>query len=181
MLNFLLAIVEEDKREKIEILYYKYNKDMIRYAKSKLRNANHRNYKNDAYDAVQNTFLKLIKYIPDEITKEKSYVFAVLDNEINKILKDKEYFVDLYEQEDLVDEDDFVEILILKLQLDNIGRLVNQFDDKFRIPMLMKYGYDMTVEQIAEQLDIPASSIYWRLGKARQMIKTAIERGDLDE
>ena len=178
LLNFLLSVVDESKHDKVLYLYNKYHSDLIRYAKSELRNANHRNFKNDAFDVVQNTYLKLLKYLPDEIKYEKSYVFTILDNEINKFLNEKEYYMDIYEHEDLVSEDEFIDALIKKEQIENIGALINMLNDKFRIPMLMKYGYEISVEQIAKQLDLTVPAVYKRLEKARAIIKKQLDEGD---
>ena len=75
-----MSVTEEDKHGKVQYLFDKYCKILVPYTKNELRSANCPNYHYDAYDIVRNTFLNLIKYMPESIESEKrspspSFVF----------------------------------------------------------------------------------------------------------
>lgn len=97
MLLFLMSMVEESDRGKVEEFYRRYKEDMLKYATSKMMRAGRKNYLFDAEDAVQATFFKIIKYISNidfdrEEKAVKNYIFSILTNEINKILRKKRNF-----------------------------------------------------------------------------------------
>lgn len=61
MLQFLLSISDESNHSKIEYLYNRYQKEMMRVAKSRLKQLGMPNYEIDAEDVVQNAFVKIAK------------------------------------------------------------------------------------------------------------------------
>ena len=63
MLLFLLSLSDESNYGKIEYIYNTYHDYMMKYAVSKLRSVNRANTFYDAEDAVQNTFMKIVKHI----------------------------------------------------------------------------------------------------------------------
>ena len=176
MLFFLLSIVDESKHDKVWYLYNKYNDDLISYARSELKRKNDKNYENDAWDVVQNTFLRLIQYMPEEIKFEKSYVFKILTNEIYKHLNKTEYYEDIDDNENLASEEDFEEIVAEEDNKKIIATIIYNLEDKFRMPIIMKYEFEMSVKDIAEQLDLAVPSVYSRLEKAYGLIKEEYER-----
>ena len=60
MLQFLLTLADESEHSKIEELYNTYHADMLRYATVKFAQGKCCQY---AEDAVQNTFIKIVRYI----------------------------------------------------------------------------------------------------------------------
>ena len=93
MLQFLLSIADEKDHAKIEYLYQQYHSDMLRIAKSRLRQKGMPNYELDAEDAVQNAFFKITKYIHRiDFTAEgkeiKAYVLKIVSNEVSRIVSD---------------------------------------------------------------------------------------------
>ena len=63
MLQFLLTISDEKYHPKIEYLYNTFHHKMIAYAEMKFYSYGRKNVKEDAEDAVQSTFLNMVKYI----------------------------------------------------------------------------------------------------------------------
>lgn len=176
MIFFLLSIVDESKHNKIRYLYNKYKDDLLSYARSELKRKNDNNFENDALDVVQNTFLRLIQYMPEDIKFEKTYVFKILINEINKHLNKTEYYEDIDHNENVASEEDFEEIVAEEENKKLIATIIYNLEDKFRIPIIMKYEFDMSVNDIAKQLDLAVPSVYSRLEKAYGLIKIEYER-----
>ena len=95
MLQFLLTLTDESNHGKVEHIYNTYHKYMMRYAVSKLKAAGRTNAVYDAQDAVQNSFMKIVKHI-DRIDFSrgekdvKNYCLTILYNEVCNVLSDNE-------------------------------------------------------------------------------------------
>ena len=176
MLCFLLSIVDENKKEKVKYLYHKYFDRMISFAKSSLIAKNDSNFDDDACDVVQNTFLKLLQYMPDQVEYERSYVFKILTNEIYKFLNKEKYYEDIDDYEDMASEEEFEEIVIAENDKEIIAKIIYDLDERLRVPIVMKYEFEMSAEEIAQQLDIAVRSVYARLDKAYALIKKEYDK-----
>ena len=60
MLLLLLSLTDESQRDQVELIYYKYEKDLGIFARNKLKMLGI-NDRNAADDIVQNSFVKIIK------------------------------------------------------------------------------------------------------------------------
>lgn len=63
MLAFLLTITDEEYRARIRKLYRRYHNEVYAYAYVALKKKGVQNIDGICEDAVQNTFLKLTKYV----------------------------------------------------------------------------------------------------------------------
>lgn len=66
----------------------------------------------------------------------------------------------------------FIEDTVLQRE-DNhrILKAVHALDEKHRLPVILRYYHDCSVEEIAQILDIPAGTVHSRLNKARRQLK----------
>lgn len=60
-------------------------------------------------------------------------------------------------------------------QLAALRRIVANLEEKCRLPVLLYYGMEMPVEEIAQALHIPAGTVKSRLFAARKKIKRELE------
>ena len=74
-------------------------------------------------------------------------------------------------------EDDFFDSLCTKEQLNEVTSIINSLDEKFRVPLLLRYEFDLSVETIATRLNISISTTYYRLQKGRLLVKNRFEEG----
>lgn len=68
--------------------------------------------------------------------------------------------------------------------LDQLFQAINTLDDKYRIPLLLKYVSELTEAEIAQTLRIPLSTVKSRLYTARQRLKqsvAALQGGGIDD
>ena len=63
MLIFLLSLADEQYRPQIERLFRRYHNKMMRVARQSFARAKHHNPALDAEDAVQSTFLSIVRYV----------------------------------------------------------------------------------------------------------------------
>ena len=152
-----------------------YHDDMIRFARHKLRIAGVQSYEVDAQDAVQSSFLKLCKYyksifesVPDK--QLKVYVFSIVRNEVNSIINVNNRFEKAYECIETLTDEEFLERLKIKEQYDDVMDAIKKLDDKYSFTLLFYYVEEMSVKNIAENMEIPEKTVYTRLERGRALL-----------
>ncbi|WP_044478917.1 RNA polymerase sigma factor [Paenibacillus antibioticophila] len=55
-----------------------------------------------------------------------------------------------------------------------IQKAADQLDDKLKLPLIMYYAVDMTIEEIASTLSIPGGTVKSRLHKARRIMRNVV-------
>ena len=173
MLLFLSAIADEDNREAIVYLYDRYHGDMLKTAARVLGDAKSRVL--DSEDAVQNAFLKIIKYWNER--RMRAYVMAVVTNEALTILQKDAIAVDLDEVADsVISDDDFAERLCIKDQYRRVVEEITKLDDRYSIPLQMRYVEELSVNQIAELLGISPKTVYTNLRRGKILLLKQLEK-----
>ena len=175
MLTFLLSITEEDNKSKTEHIYKTYHDDMIRFARYRLRIAGCVNYEIDAEDAVQNAFVKIIKYIsvinfdaPEKAIK--SYIFSIVANEANTIISECAFDKSIDDCTELVSDEDFWDEIDLKLYYTEVVEEIKRMDERYSIPLYLHYCREMSGKEISALLGIPEKSVYTRLSRGRKLL-----------
>lgn len=181
MLIFLLSIIDDDKRDKIEQIYDKYHIEMYKIAKHKLRGRPNAHF--EAEEALQNAFIKIIQHF-DSIRFEEgekslhAYFLTIVTNEAINILNNHTEHIGIYEiEETLSSEDDFIEQLCLKSDYDKVVQAIIELDDRYSILLQLKFVEQLTVEEIAEHLNMKVKTVYTNLSRGKnQLIRILKER-----
>lgn len=173
MLDTILSVIEsQEEKAIIERLYYEYESQMYSAAFAILR------HKQDAEDAVQSAFLKIIEYLPtlnlDLNLQTQSLLTLITRNiALNEIKKRKQRLKHELEIENLetipVIED------FDKISYKEIQKLVEQLTDDLKNVIIMRYMLDYSPKMIAELLDITESAVYKRIAAARKLLKSSTE------
>ncbi|MBR2054702.1 MAG: sigma-70 family RNA polymerase sigma factor, partial [Clostridia bacterium] len=58
--------------------------------------------------------------------------------------------------------------------------IVKALPEKYRMCVLLYYWQEMTLEEVAQVLDISKSTVHHRLEKAKEMLKTELERSEME-
>ena len=137
--------------------------------------------KEDAEDLYQQAFL--VAYEKNEIEEDgnpKSYLITIASNIWNNVKRKRArrennigtaYFDD-EEVELLADAGRSVEDeVISRDEKDKLRRLVAALPDKYRAVILMYYMEEMSIDDIASALRIPAGTVKSRMNKARKILK----------
>ena len=175
MLLYLLSIAAERHHDKIEYLFNTYNSDMIRFAKFRFKYAGVKSYSVDAEDAVQNAFVRIIKYISsvdfeaDEPTV-RSYVLSIVSNEVTNILTDYKETEDIDEYVSELTDDSFMEQLNINERYERVVAAIEKMDDKYRTALLLRYRDEMTVKEISGLLGISEKAVYARLERGKRIL-----------
>jgi len=181
MLSFLLTLVDEQHRDIVQYIYDMYHDDMIRFARHKLRIAGVPSYDIDAQDAVQSAFLKICKYykaILEDIPEKqfKSYIFAIVKNESKDIIKGNKRFEIADENLETLPDEEFLERLKIKEQYDDVMDAIKKLDDKYSFTLLFYYVEEMSVKNIAENMEIPEKTVYTRLERGRALLLETLNK-----
>ena len=180
MLATLLVIAEENDREKVRFLYDNFHNDMLIFAKGRLKDAKRTNYQTEAEDAVQNTFIRLIRYIHRiDFSKPKialrTYVLTVLSNEISEMLSQVPESPVTPEMLDSTWEDTFYEELNLEKCRERVAEALRRLDPQFTLVLILRFFEERSVLEIAEFLGISPKTVYYRLMRAKEELLKEIK------
>ena len=180
MLQFLLTLSDENNHSKIEHIYHNYHDSMMSFAIVKFCNLGRKNFMYDAEDAVQNTFMKITKYI-DRIDFSRSekdvknYCFTILSNEICNILSENKEKNEIYEEFCLEDEYNFVKKLELRESYDQVVKAIEDLDEKYSTTLYLVFCKEMTVNEIADMMGISAKTVYTRLARGKKLLLDSLK------
>ena len=169
MLLYLSLIDTEEDKIKFEDIFNSYKKTMYYVANSILKDEHY------SHDAVQNSFLKIIKYIDKiedvkcnktkglivTIVKHSSIdIYRKLQIEKNKVQKLEDEMLGFeYEVYDIDALANKVEIAILRLP------------ERYKQVFLLKYSHRLHDEKIAGILDISPSTVRTRIKRGKDKLK----------
>lgn len=185
MLAFLLTIADESDRDKVLHIYDKYYIDMMNFAKYYLKKRSDSNIQKNAEDAVQNTFVRIIKFIRlidfnrenDDIRK---YLISIVCHEVLDILNGTDNLCDLDEVKDVAcNENDeyFISRLDIKERYQEVVRAIQMLDEKYSLILFEFYCMDQSVKDIADRLGVPPKTVYTRLERGKQMLLERLGNG----
>lgn len=185
MLQFLLTISDEAHHSDIERIYDKYHDLMIKYAQTRFNRAKRKNFTYDAEDAVQNSFLKIVKNI-DRIDFSqdekfiKNYCICILDNEIYNILGDKELNCQDLAEYFIEDEFAFINELEMKENYAEIVKAIESLDEKYSTTLFLVCCRGMKVNEIAEMIGISPQTVYTRLRRGKKILQDKLTEAQYD-
>ena len=180
MLQFLLTLTDESNHDKIEHLYKKYQDFMMKCAVTQFKTFGRSNYLYDAEDAVQNTFMKITRYIGNiDFSRDekdiKNYCLAILTNEIRNILSENH---EIYEiNEELFSEDKYsiIEELELYERYEEIVGAIEALDFKYCTTLQLYFCEEMTPSEIAATMGISPKTVYTRLDRGKKLLLESLK------
>ena len=168
--------------DKIEQLFYKYQKLMYREAYNILNDAAL------AEDAIQQTFIKVMANM-DKIgavddNRTRNYLVIICRNVACDMHREKLYLnedmnrVD-YESEEETELIDFVEpseVVISKESVNRVAEAIGDLPDIYRDVILLEKVYHYSKEEIAKLLNINYETVKKRSVRARKMLAEVLEK-----
>ena len=180
MLSCLLLMAEEDSREQVIYLYKTFHREMLIFARSRLKKMGRQDYQTEAEDVVQNAFVKLVKYVHrvDFARGEKVlrvYVLSVTENEISTFLAKENTAPLSNEMVDAYSEEAFFEGLALEENRERIEEALTELDPRYTVVLVLRFLENRSVDEIATFLGISNTAVYARLSKAKQAFREKIK------
>ncbi len=167
----------------ITALYNHYEKPMIRYARNYVSN------NEDAQDAVQNAFINAFRHISslEDGSKFEAWLRRIVRNEATSLVRGKlqnstTYFTDMEDEEGNLQYDPSDEkiesrpdlVLDQQTTKELIVKILDSLPEEQRLVTMMYYYEHLTMKDIAQELDIPQSTVVGRINTAKKNIKTSV-------
>ncbi|MBQ8859597.1 MAG: RNA polymerase sigma factor [Clostridia bacterium] len=180
MLEFLLLMCDESERDRVKRLYKSYHKYMVRYTVSKFKNMGRRNCFYDAQDTVQNTFMKITRYVHniDFSRGEKSiknYLFAILENEICNFLNESAEFEEAEEAFSEETAYDFFEEMDMRERRYEVVKAMETLDERYGSTLHLFYYEELSPNKIAILMGLPAKTVYTRLARGKTHLQNLLK------
>lgn len=176
MLAFYMTFIDgEDDKDKFEILYNTYRKRMVYAAFSVLNN------KEDAEDAVHDTFIKIarnMRSIGDPESDETlSYVLkAVKNTAINLSKKNTTRNKHIQSQDvDNISDGAFLDKLRIQENYEEVVEAIRSLNDTYRDVMFYHFIAGMKSRDIADLLDRNKSTVQQQIARGKKKLLEILE------
>jgi RNA polymerase sigma-70 factor (ECF subfamily) len=146
-------------REKIKKAVETYGDSLYRLCLVMLGNSS------DAEDAVQETFMQLIRYEPEfrGNEHEKAWLITVAANKCRDMLRKRKWFTPL--------DEDILENIPGNTEDNRLIGLLTELTPKFREVLTLHYIEGYKVNEIAEMINKSPSAVKMRLAKGRKLLE----------
>lgn len=178
MISAALAILQSDEQRDILSEFYEEHKNKFySLAYSKLHNSE------ESEDAVQETFLRIVKY-PDrffslEPHKRLPYAIIIIRNVVLQILEQKGKYKFEELTEEIPDSQPSVEeISIGNVAHDELVEFIKSLSEAKKQAIILRGVYGLSNREIADVLGITESAVRRRISDAHGSIIKFVRKGD---
>ena len=155
-----------------ERVYEKTHRSLIKYA------IVHLDDPTDAEDALQNVYVDFFRRIQQyghlDILSPEAFLIKMLKREIIQNYRERErrrlHFVEEI-KEDRIPEEPFEDVVMDRALAEEIFRNAKMLPKEMYRTFVLYYGYEMSVSEIARQLDVGKEAVKSRLLRARNILK----------
>jgi len=164
----ILRKIKNGSRDAFKQFYDAYENYAVRTAKAITRNDEH------AKDAVQEAFIRVYRNISsyNSALSFDAWFYRILVNECYRILT-KEKRNTPVDSSTMENNEKLVEHT--KENMSDLYNMIQNMDDLYRIPILLKYIKGFSEKEIATILDLNQNTVKSRLFNGRNLLKTQLE------
>lgn len=174
----LIIAVLADNLKAFDELVFRYQRAMLTVAQQIVRNPT------DAEDIVQDAFLLAFEALPqlENLNRFGSWLYSITRNRALRFMKRASKFQlhEDIEAELQVEADpassDPAKILVKQSTHEAIRDAINSLPPEFQEVIKLYYWVDMPQKRIAEFLSLPLTTVKWRLHKAKDLLKSLLEK-----
>jgi len=135
---------------------------------------------NDVDDVTQEVFLRVYRFL-DQYSGSTftTWLYKITLNaardHFKKLHRDQKKWLKLFRQP--ADRIVTVETDVLKNEEDILlHSLIQNLDDKYKVPLILFYFHDKKLEEIADILNVPLSTVKTRLSRAKKRLKKMLNQ-----
>ena len=143
--------------------------------------------KNNYEDVVQDIWVNILekRHLLADVENFDNWLFLVIRNMCFNYLKVEKnrrskYELTLYENIEYIDNQisypDILDYIIRNESNDIIRSIIEGLSELYSLPIIMRYIKEMTIEEIAKTLNLPLSTVKWRLHAGKLQIKKEISK-----
>lgn len=155
-----------------EKVYEQTHRSLIKYA------IVHLDDPTDAEDAVQNVYVvfyrRIMRYGHIDILSPEAFLIKMLKREIIRNYRERErrrlHFADEI-KEDRIPDEPFEDVAMDRALAEEILKQAKLLPKEMYRTFVLYYGYEMSVSEIAKQLDVSTEAVKSRLLRARNSLK----------
>ena len=168
----LMKKIKKGDAKAFRELYDQTSEDAFRIAMSIVKE------QNTANDAVQEAYVRVYKYIHtyDEKKSFKSWFTTIVVNECYRILERNKKVIPMeswnepkYESNQ---EDDY---------LDELNEAIMNLEESYRVPIVLKYVEEYSIEEIAEMLSLNPNTVKTRLFNGKKKLRELFDKNRIEE
>lgn len=178
MLCSLIDVLPQQYRSIVEELYIE-NKDVTMCVALGIVKDKHL-----AQDIVHHAFVNIIKHIERIETlpknEQKGYVICIVKNlAIDHLRKKQRESIVSYDHVEATVSDNISteSIVMAGLEVGLVKKKLQEMDEKYALPLILKYTLGMTQAEIAQVLDISVGNVKARCHRARKKLIEAMGKG----
>ncbi len=179
MLVFLLTLVDEKDQKMIRKLYARYNGFMLRTARRVLEYYDHKNFALDCEDAVQNAYMKIIRYGKPDMNRSdkeiRAYLYTVVVNECYLILEDHKKRQELDVLSVIPNDEDFIESINIAEEYENVVRAISRLEPIYSTTLHLCLVEEIKPAEVAKMLDVSINTVNTRLRRGKQQLLEALK------
>ncbi len=174
----LIVAVLAGNLKAFDELVYRYQRAMLTVAQHIVRDPT------EAEDIVQDAFLLAFEALPqlDNLNRFGSWLYSITRNRALRFIKRASRF-QLHEDVDAelqIEADpassDPAQILVQESTHEAVRDTINSLPSEFQEVIKLFYWADMPQKRIAEFLSMPLTTVKWRLHKAKELLKSLLEK-----
>lgn len=159
-------------------LVLRYQRAMLTVAQQIVRNPT------EAEDIVQDAFLLAFEALPqlDNLNRFSSWLYSITRNRALRFMKRSSRF-QLHEDIDAElqveanpTSSDPAQIVVQESTNEAVRTAITSLPNEFQEVIKLYYWADMPQKRIAEFLSLPLTTVKWRLHKAKELLKSILEK-----
>ena len=166
-----------------DVLVTRYRRAMLTIAQQVVRNPT------DAEDVVQDAFLRAFEALPQltDLNRFGAWLHSITRNRALRYYKSEGRYQPQEDMEPYLNREadtsvaDPAHIVERELTQQAIRDTIQELPDDFRVVIELYYWAEMPQKRMAEFLSLPLTTVKWRLHKAKELLKTTLERRGYSE
>lgn len=166
-----------------DVLVTRYRRAMLTIAQQVVRNST------DAEDVVQDAFLRAFEALPQltDMNRFGAWLHSITRNRASRYYKSEGRYQPQEDMEPYLNREadtsvaDPAHIVERELTQQAIRDAIQELPDDFRVVIELYYWAEMPQKRMAEFLSLPLTTVKWRLHKAKELLKTTLERRGYSE
>ena len=161
-----------------DVLVTRYRRAMLTIAQQIVRNPT------DAEDVVQDAFLRAFEALPQlsDLNRFGAWLHSITRNRALRYYRSASRYQPQEDMEPYLNRaadtsaEDPAHIVERELTQEAIRDAIQELPDDFRGVIELYYWAEMPQKRMAEFLSVPLTTVKWRLHKAKELLKTILER-----
>lgn len=169
MLVFFLSMLEtEQEKQRFTEIYQQYHTLVEQIALHILGN------QSDAEDAVQNTFLQIIRHFKkaNEIPRKelRFWIISIVKNEARMIIRKQKNVIQLEDWDGFIAGSENIS------EYPELVQLFSKLPETYRAALEMKILLDYSGKEIAQRLGLSEEAVHTRISRGRKLLRDIAEK-----